>query len=146
MVKIVLSIFLTLFFTSSFSQVYVNGYYRKNGTYVEPHYRSSPNSSPYDNFSFPGNINPYSGKISIGNPDTYLENYYNKKNSSSSYNSNSYINLYPNFSSPKTNTRNSTNSNEDIRVNIEKWKVEENRKIDEKINQFKLIYNNRNGY
>ena len=27
------------------AQVHVNGYYRKDGTYVQPHYRSSPNST-----------------------------------------------------------------------------------------------------
>ena len=40
----------------------VKGYYRSNGTYVQPHYRSSPNSSRYDNYSTKGNYNPYSGK------------------------------------------------------------------------------------
>ena len=28
--------------------VHVNGYHGNNGTYVQPHYRSAPNS-PYDN-------------------------------------------------------------------------------------------------
>jgi hypothetical protein len=56
--------------------VHVNGYYRKDGTYVAPHYRSDPDSSPYNNWSYPGNVNPYSGKVAPGNPDTYLKNYY----------------------------------------------------------------------
>jgi len=55
--------------------VYVPGYYRKDGTYVRPHYRSRPDSNPYNNFSFPGNVNPYTGKVAPGNPDTYLRNY-----------------------------------------------------------------------
>ena len=38
--------------------VYVSGYYRKNGTYVQPHYRSAPNSSVRDNWSYKGNTNP----------------------------------------------------------------------------------------
>jgi hypothetical protein len=63
-----------------YSQVRVSGYTRKNGTYVQPHMRSSPNSNPYDNYSFPGNTNPYTGKTSTGNSDTYLYNYYNKSN------------------------------------------------------------------
>ena len=63
-----------------FSQVRVSGYTRKNGTYVQPYMRSSPNSNPYDNYSFPGNTNPYTGKTSTGNPDTYLDNYYNRRN------------------------------------------------------------------
>lgn len=45
----------------AFAQVYVKGYYRKNGTYVQPHYRSSPNSTKLDNWSTKGNINPYTG-------------------------------------------------------------------------------------
>ena len=48
-----------------FSQVKVSGYYKKNGTYVEPYYRSSPDNSPYNNYSYPGNINPYTGKVTI---------------------------------------------------------------------------------
>jgi len=42
--------------------VHVNGYYRSNGTYVAPHYRTSPNSTRYDNYSHHGNYNPYTGK------------------------------------------------------------------------------------
>jgi hypothetical protein len=34
----------------SSNDVYVNGYYRKNGTYVQSHYRSAPNSTTYDNY------------------------------------------------------------------------------------------------
>ena len=36
----------------------VRGYYRKNGTYVKPHYRTNPNSTRRDNYSYPGNYNP----------------------------------------------------------------------------------------
>jgi len=39
--------------------VHVRGYYRDNGTYVQPHYRSSPNNTTLDNFSVRGN--PYTG-------------------------------------------------------------------------------------
>jgi len=40
----------------------VEGYYRSNGTYVAPHYRSNPNSTVTDNYNFKGNINPYTGR------------------------------------------------------------------------------------
>lgn len=40
---------------------YVQGYTRSNGTYVQPHYRSAPNSTVQDNYSFQGNSNPYTG-------------------------------------------------------------------------------------
>lgn len=43
---------------SSYAQVHVKGYYRKNGTYVAPHERTSPNSTVVDNYSYPGNYNP----------------------------------------------------------------------------------------
>jgi hypothetical protein len=59
--------------------VYVRGYFRKDGTYVRPHYRSAPDGNPYNNWSFPGNVNPYTGKVAPGNPDTYLWNYYNRR-------------------------------------------------------------------
>jgi hypothetical protein len=56
--------------------VAVKGYFRKDGTYVSPHYRSNPDGNPYNNWSYPGNTNPYTGKTATGNPDTYLNNYY----------------------------------------------------------------------
>ena len=62
-------------YTSS-TDVWVSGYYRKDGTYVMGHWRSSPDGNPYNNWSFPGNINPYTGKVAPGNPETYLKNYY----------------------------------------------------------------------
>jgi Putative peptidoglycan binding domain len=63
--------------------VSVRGYVRKDGTYVAPHYRSSSDGNPYNNWSFPGNTNPYTGKTATGNPSTYLERYYQRQGSSS---------------------------------------------------------------
>jgi hypothetical protein len=60
------------------SDTYVRGYFRSDGTYVQPHYRSSPDGNPYKNWSFPGNVNPHTGKVAPGNPDTYLRNYYGR--------------------------------------------------------------------
>lgn len=54
--------------------VKVKGYYRKDGTYVRPHYRSNPDGNPYNNWSFPGNTNPYTGETATGDPSTYLKN------------------------------------------------------------------------
>jgi hypothetical protein len=42
--------------------VYVEGYYRRNGTYVQPYMRTAPNNKTNDNFSAYPNINPYTGK------------------------------------------------------------------------------------
>ena len=44
------------------ADVSVKGYHRKNGTYVAPHVRSSPNGTSSDNWSAKGNVNPYTGK------------------------------------------------------------------------------------
>ena len=78
MKNLLLTISIILYSFAVLGQVHVNGYYRSNGTYVAPHMRSSPNSSPYDNYSYPGNTNPYTGKIATGDPDAYIRNLYNK--------------------------------------------------------------------
>ena len=75
--------------TSKSSDVWVNGYYRSDGTYVNGYYRSAPNGNPYDNYSYPGNTNPYTGKTATGNPNTYLKNY--SGNSNSSYSTTYYV-------------------------------------------------------
>ena len=63
MKKIILSIIaILILITSSFADTYVRGYYKSNGTYVQPHYRSSPNSTTSDNWSTYGNTNPYTGE------------------------------------------------------------------------------------
>ena len=59
-------------------KVRVNGYYRKDGTYVRPHYRTKPDGNPYNNYSYPGNYNPNTRKITTGNSQTYLDRYYNR--------------------------------------------------------------------
>ncbi len=39
--------------------IYQQGYYRKDGTYVQPHYKTKSNETNWDNYSTQGNINPY---------------------------------------------------------------------------------------
>jgi hypothetical protein len=53
------------------ADVHVRGHYRSNGTYVQPHYRSSPNGTTLDNFSTKGNVNPYTGKEGTVNSPIY---------------------------------------------------------------------------
>ena len=48
------------------AQVKVRGYVKKDGTYVQPHYRSRPDSSVLNNWSTRGNINPYTGATGRG--------------------------------------------------------------------------------
>jgi hypothetical protein len=40
----------------------VKGYTKKNGTHVQTHKRTAPNSTAKDNFSTKGSVNPYTGK------------------------------------------------------------------------------------
>lgn len=49
----------------------VKGYTKKNGTYVQPHFRSSPNRNKFDNWGTKGNYNPYTGKKGTINPYKY---------------------------------------------------------------------------
>ncbi len=44
------------------ADVRVRGYYRSNGTYVQPHYRSNPDGDRSNNWSTYPNVNPYTGK------------------------------------------------------------------------------------
>lgn len=82
------------------ADVWVNGYTKSNGTYVQGHYRSSPDGNPYNNYSYPGNTNPYTGKTATGNTSTYLDNYYSNSGTSSLYNSYSL----PTYTSPSLYT------------------------------------------
>lgn len=64
---------------------WVNGYSRSDGTYVQGHYRSSPNSTVTDNFSFKGNRNPYTGEIGSNRYESNPTSpYYNGRSSGSS--------------------------------------------------------------
>lgn len=45
-----------------------NGYYRRNGTYVQQHYRTSPDNSRWNNYSTRGNYNPYTGRKGYTSP------------------------------------------------------------------------------
>lgn len=48
--------------------VRVRGYYRSNGTYIMPHWRSAPDHSVWNNWSTQGNINPYTGVLGTRSP------------------------------------------------------------------------------
>lgn len=106
--------FVCLFMVSNFytsfvhAGVSVRGYYRKNGTYVSPHMRSSPDARLYNNWSTAGNVNPYNGKIGT------------KTTPSSS----SYVYSY---SQPKTIYDQSSSSNQ---YEVPKQAVDENSKKD----------------
>lgn len=48
------------------ARVYVLGYFRSNGTYVMPHYRSNPNGYFWNNWGVKDN-NPYTGRLGYHN-------------------------------------------------------------------------------
>ncbi len=75
LIALVCLLFSTFAFNVVDAATRVKGHYRKNGTYVQPYYRSDADGSPYNNYSFPGNTNPFTGKTATGSVDSYLKNY-----------------------------------------------------------------------
>lgn len=100
-------IFLTLTIQAQVNSnhVWVNGYTKSNGTYVEGHYRTAPNSTNVDNFSTKGNTNPYTGQAGYITPD-YNSNY----STTPSYISTPSLTSSPKYSSPKTNSSSSSDN------------------------------------
>lgn len=85
MKRIVMAVTVALLFSAGASaQVHVKGYVTKNGTYVAPYTRSSPNSTTLDNYSTKGNINPYTGKVGTKVPYPNPYSYGSSTSSSSS--------------------------------------------------------------
>lgn len=60
--KIIVTALLVIATSSALADQYVQGYTRKDGTYVTPHYQSAPNAQRSDNYSSQGNTNPYTGQ------------------------------------------------------------------------------------
>lgn len=50
------------------SPSYHSSYVTKRGTYVQPHYQTSPNQTKVDNWSSKPNVNPYTGKPGTKDP------------------------------------------------------------------------------
>ena len=59
---------LSMLVSTAQAQVFVPGYLRRDGTYVQPHYRSAPDHTPYNNWSTRGNVNPYTGQYGTHTP------------------------------------------------------------------------------
>jgi len=94
-----LALFTTAMFAQNSNHVYVNGYTKSNGTYVQGHYRTAANTTINDNFSTHPNVNPYTGVQGTITP-TYnntIGDYRSKSNNGST----NYDNTY----SAPTNTR-----------------------------------------
>ncbi len=76
------------------SDDYVKGYIKKDGTYVQGHYKTQKNNTDMDNYSTKGNYNPHTGQYgtkipqnggygSGSNTSNYNNGYYNQQNQSS---------------------------------------------------------------
>lgn len=50
------------------AQQQVDGYTRKDGTYVAPHYRTTPDNTRANNYGSQGNVNPYTGQQGTRDP------------------------------------------------------------------------------
>ena len=95
---IILLAFVACFFmvSSAYAQVQVKGYTRSNGTYVQPHMRSAPDSTTSNNWSHIGNVNPYTGqsgthtdtRSSFGTPSPSYPAYPQENRTRSIYQSN----------------------------------------------------------
>jgi hypothetical protein len=57
------AVVVSIFTFSGVDAASVRGYFKSNGTYVNSYYRSSPDVYRFNNYSYYGNYNPYSGKI-----------------------------------------------------------------------------------
>ncbi|MEN6421331.1 MAG: hypothetical protein ABFD76_05230 [Smithella sp.] len=77
---------------SAYSYDQVRGHWRDTDgdgykdTYVDTYQRTSPNRTKADNYDYPGNYNPNTGRTSTGSEDNYNYNsYYKTKKRKSSY-------------------------------------------------------------
>ncbi len=72
----------------------VRGYYRKDGTYVRPHYRSNPDGQKWNNYgpsrSYQDRINPYSRDNDRDGLSNYLDRDDNNNGIYDNYERNQY--------------------------------------------------------
>ena len=61
--------------TVNFNTTTVSGYSRSNGTYVQPHVRTMPNNTNWDNFSTKGNYNTFTGSTGYRAKDYSIDAY-----------------------------------------------------------------------
>lgn len=102
---------IVLFFTTALSfaqsQVWVSGYTRSNGTYVQGHYRTAPDYTRNNNWTTQGNVNPHTGKVgTLPRSSSYSNVYYTP---TSTY-SNNYSYSTPTYTYPTTYTPTYTNT------------------------------------
>lgn len=78
---ILVTIVLTMLASIVYADEQVGGYTRRDGTYVQPHTRSTPDSSYNNNYNVRGNTNPNNGERGTSSP-TYNDRTpeYNQRN------------------------------------------------------------------
>jgi len=61
--QLVLTVLVVLLLSGiAVAQVWVNGYTDRNGRYVPGHWRSAPDNTVRNNYTYKGNVNPYTGQ------------------------------------------------------------------------------------
>lgn len=62
--KLAVAVALATIAVPSFAQQsqQVDGHFRQDGSYVQPHYRTAPDNRLHNNWSSEGNVNPYTGQ------------------------------------------------------------------------------------
>ena len=107
---------IVLFFTTAItfaqSEVWVNGYTRSNGTYVQGHYRTVPDYTINNNWSTIGNVNPHTGRAgTVSRSSSYSSTYYTAPVYTQSYYSTpttyttpSYTTINPVYTGPRGGT------------------------------------------
>ena len=103
--------------TSVIAGVSVKGYYRSNGTYVQPHMRSSPDGNFSNNWSTVGNVNPYTGKAGTKTTPNSSSSNVVSSSTPSSYGGisrTSPLSIQLNDKRGQTNTQNSGSSKKEI--------------------------------
>jgi len=58
-------------FSAAAADEYVHGYIRKDGTVVQPYYRTNPDSTRSNNYSTYPNVNPYTGQVGTHHVEPY---------------------------------------------------------------------------
>ena len=87
--------------TVNYNTTTVSGYSRSNGTYVQPHVRTMPNTTNWDNFSTKGNYNPFTGSTGYRAKD-YSRDAYNYWAGHTIYSGSRGVQYYYNSNGNKT--------------------------------------------
>lgn len=95
--------FLTTALTFAQSEVWVNGYTRSNGTYVQGHYRTAPDYTINNNWTTLGNVNPHTGRAgTVSRSSSFSSTYYSAPAYTQSYYSTPTTYTTPTYTSTNT--------------------------------------------